>query len=62
MFFKINIKIYYVKMTILEVLKLKNTMNVIRSRLNNTNKIKLLYQLNNQNFNPSVMYIFYMGL
>lgn len=43
MFFKINIKIYYVKMTILEVLKLKNTMNVIRSRLNNTNKIKLLY-------------------
>jgi hypothetical protein len=40
-FLKINIKIYYVKMTILEVLK--NTMNVIRSRLNNTNKIKLLY-------------------
>ena len=52
-FLKINIKIYYVKMTILEVLK--NTMNVIRSRLNNTNKIKLLYQLNNQNFNPSVI-------
>ena len=53
-FLKINIKIYYVKMTILEVLK--NTINVIRSKLDdNKNTIKLLYQLNNETIDSSVI-------
>lgn len=40
-FLKINIKIYYIKMTILDVLQ--KTMEVIRSKLDDTNTIKLLY-------------------